>query len=174
MEALFCASGISSSEITENGCNCVSCPLYDRCSIHNTAYFCKNGSCAAGGEKEEVLTDSNDCNTYLSRFIEKEAPREETIFSSELSEDALDVTMDFIGEKEIQTKSDIPILEASLAGGIDHTHVCGGRARCSTCRVIVTDGIEHCRPRNEKEAKLAAIKGFSDDVRLACQTTVEG
>ncbi len=176
MEALFCASGKSNSEITEKGCNCVSCPLYDLCSSTNTAYFCKNGSCAAGGEKEELLTASNDCNSYLSQFIGKSRSNnemEEAPFSLKETGSAIDVKMDFIGDKEIHTKSDVPILQASLAGGIDHTHVCGGRARCSTCRVIVTDGVEHCRPRNEIESRLASIKGFSEDVRLACQTTVE-
>ena len=177
MEALFCASGKSDSEIIQNGCNCVSCPLYDLCSSNNTAYFCKNGGCAAPGEKEDNSSDSKDCNSYLSQFIGKSSPEksafEEVSTSSEITEKAVDFTMDFINDKEIHTKSDVPILKASLDGGIDHTHVCGGRARCSTCRVIVTDGVEHCRPRNEKEARLAAIKGFSDDVRLACQTTVE-
>jgi len=176
MEALFCSSGKSSSEIAEKGCNCVSCPLYDLCIGSNTAYFCKNGSCSTAGEKTEDTPESDDCNSYLSRFIGTGSyEKESTVPASppETAPDAVKVTMDFIEDKVIHTKSDVPILEASLAGGIDHTHVCGGRARCSTCRVIITDGVENCRPRNEKEAGLAAMKGFSDDVRLACQTTVE-
>jgi len=160
MEALFCASGESSSKITENGCNCVSCPLYDLCSSsNNTAYFCKNGSCSAAGEKEESPEKSKDCNSYLSHFVgnnNQEKTTEKEISVIKKTNDSLDVTLNFIGDKEIHTKTDVPILEASLAGGIDHTHVCGGRARCSTCRVIITDGIEHCQPRNEKEARLAA------------------
>jgi len=66
------------------------------------------------------------------------------------------------------------ILNASLGAGIPHTHVCGGRARCSTCRVLVTRGLENCSPRNDAEARLAKIKGFSPEIRLACQTTVMG
>ncbi len=53
-------------------------------------------------------------------------------------------------------------------------HVCGGRARCSTCRVLVKEGLEHCRPRNPREIRLAAIKGFSPNVHLACRTTTTG
>ncbi|MCI0482604.1 MAG: adenylate/guanylate cyclase domain-containing protein, partial [Candidatus Dadabacteria bacterium] len=83
------------------------------------------------------------------------------------------VKLSFIGEKDVETRSDVPILKASLDAGIPHTHICGGRARCSTCRVIVVDGLEQCRPRNEKETRLAKIKGFPREVRLACQTTVE-
>ena len=72
----------------------------------------------------------------------------------------------------MRTTSSTSLLQASLGAGIPHTHACGGRARCSTCRVIVTGGLDRCRPRNGAEAALARVKGFSPDVRLACQTTV--
>ncbi|MCB1322746.1 MAG: 2Fe-2S iron-sulfur cluster binding domain-containing protein, partial [Leptospiraceae bacterium] len=55
-----------------------------------------------------------------------------------------------------------------------HVHACGGNARCSTCRVLVSDGLEQCEPRNAKENELAARKGFGDSIRLACQTRVRG
>src|SRR6266567_1282861 len=38
------------------------------------------------------------------------------------------------------------VLEASRSFHIAHTSVCGGRARCSTCRVRVVDGHDHCPP----------------------------
>jgi adenylate cyclase len=66
------------------------------------------------------------------------------------------------------------LLRASLDNGIPHTHVCGGNAKCSTCRVLVIEGLEHCGPRNEKEARLAGSRGFAANIRLACQTTVSG
>ena len=66
------------------------------------------------------------------------------------------------------------ILQASLRWGIPHTHVCGGNARCSTCRVLILDGLENCSPRNEKEQKLALRRNFSPNVRLACQTRLTG
>ena len=66
------------------------------------------------------------------------------------------------------------ILQASLQHGIPHTHVCGGNARCSTCRVLIVEGLEACCARNEKEQKMAARRSFSPMVRLACQTTVSG
>ena len=66
------------------------------------------------------------------------------------------------------------ILQASLQHGIPHTHVCGGNARCSTCRVLILEGLEYCCPRNEKEQKMANRRNFSPLVRLACQTTVSG
>ncbi len=35
-----------------------------------------------------------------------------------------------------------PLLEASRQAGIPHASVCGGRGRCSTCRVHIADGLE--------------------------------
>lgn len=76
--------------------------------------------------------------------------------------------------KTIEVGSDTTLLRASLDHGIAHTHVCGGNAKCSTCRVLVTEGLGHCCARNEREARLAADRHFSADIRLACQTTVNG
>ena len=38
-EALFCASGPSSVNIQENGCNCVTCPIFDKCSCCNVQFL---------------------------------------------------------------------------------------------------------------------------------------
>jgi len=66
------------------------------------------------------------------------------------------------------------ILETSLDAGIPHTHVCGGSARCSTCRVWVIEGFEYCAPRNDAEQSLAQRLYFEPRIRLACQTQVYG
>jgi len=59
------------------------------------------------------------------------------------------------------------ILQASLRSGIPHTHVCGGNARCSTCRVLIVTGGEHCRPRNDREQQMADRLHFTPEIRLA-------
>jgi adenylate cyclase len=66
------------------------------------------------------------------------------------------------------------ILEASLAAGVPIAHACGGQARCSTCRVMVLEGMEHCSARAPKEEDLSHHLGFGCSVRLACQTRVHG
>src|SRR6266487_2443490 len=66
------------------------------------------------------------------------------------------------------------ILFASLRAGIPHTNECRGNARCSTCRVLILNGLEFCCPRNEKEQALAVQLHFAERVRLACQTTILG
>jgi adenylate cyclase len=77
-------------------------------------------------------------------------------------------------ECEVEAAAGETILAASLRAGIPHTHVCGGNARCSTCRVIVLEGVENCSPRTEAEQLLAAHLEFDPNVRLACQTRLTG
>lgn len=66
------------------------------------------------------------------------------------------------------------ILKASKGVGIMHPRACGGRGRCSTCRVKIVEGLSHCHPRNSREKKIADFLGFKEDIRLACQTVVDG
>ena len=66
------------------------------------------------------------------------------------------------------------VLEASRSFGIPHQSMCGGRGRCSTCRVRVVDGIERCpRPGTDERQTLDRI-GAADTVRLACQLRPTG
>jgi adenylate cyclase len=76
--------------------------------------------------------------------------------------------------KTICASPDSTILEATLKTQINHIHVCGGNAQCTTCRVYVVDGLSNCLPRNEKEKLLAEQLGFPKDIRLACQTKISG
>jgi adenylate cyclase len=72
------------------------------------------------------------------------------------------------------TREGTSILGASLGAGIKHCHECGGNARCSTCRVVIIDGLDRCGARNEKEQAIADRLLFPPEVRLACQTRVGG
>ncbi|HYF50664.1 MAG TPA: adenylate/guanylate cyclase domain-containing protein [Planctomycetota bacterium] len=76
--------------------------------------------------------------------------------------------------KTIPASEDQTLLSATLAAGIPHIHACGGRARCSTCRVQVTKGLEHCHVRGPEEQTMAERLHFAPEVRLACQTRVNG
>jgi adenylate cyclase len=62
------------------------------------------------------------------------------------------------------------ILEASRIGGVPHASVCGGRGRCSTCRVRIVRGLDPLPPASEAERRVLARVGAAPDVRLACQT----
>ena len=66
------------------------------------------------------------------------------------------------------------ILDLAMDNEIDIYNECGGRARCSTCRIRVLDGLDNVLPRKPREAKLAERLGWEDEIRLACQTRVVG
>jgi len=61
------------------------------------------------------------------------------------------------------------VLEASRWSGIPHASVCGGRGRCSTCRVEITAGGESLPPPTGDEQRLLKRIGAPPTVRLACQ-----
>jgi len=61
------------------------------------------------------------------------------------------------------------LLEAALRSGVPWAHACGGRAKCSTCRTWVLEGLEACPQRTPEEASMAQRLGLADEVRLACQ-----
>jgi adenylate cyclase len=62
------------------------------------------------------------------------------------------------------------LLEALRDEGIPHAAVCGGRARCTTCRVRVGDGLSHLPPPGRMEAQALGRIHAPPNVRLACQT----
>jgi adenylate cyclase len=61
------------------------------------------------------------------------------------------------------------ILEALRDEGIPHASVCGGRARCTTCRVRVGDGLAKLAAPAPLEAQALARIDAPPNVRLACQ-----
>jgi adenylate cyclase len=61
------------------------------------------------------------------------------------------------------------LLEISRAAGIPHASVCGGRGRCTTCRVLVLEGSEHLPPPNATEAAALLRIKAPPGIRLACQ-----
>ncbi len=61
------------------------------------------------------------------------------------------------------------LLEVSRSAGIPHASVCGGRGRCSTCRVHVSRGLDTLAPPDEDERALLTRIGAPEHVRLACR-----
>src|SRR5438477_757760 len=66
------------------------------------------------------------------------------------------------------------VLEASRLAGTPHASVCGGRGRCSTCRVRVRGGIHSFDPPAEDELRVLRRIGATSNVRLACQLRPRG
>ena len=71
--------------------------------------------------------------------------------------------------REVHIARGFSVLEASRLAGIPHASVCGGRGRCSTCRVRVDRGGEDLVPPAEAERRVLRRVGAPPNVRLACQ-----
>ena len=61
------------------------------------------------------------------------------------------------------------VLETLRENGIPHASVCGGRARCTTCRVMVTRGLAELPAPAMLESKALARIEAPPGLRLACQ-----
>jgi adenylate cyclase len=84
------------------------------------------------------------------------------------------IRIDYPGGRSVVVKPGTNLLEASRIGGIPHASVCGGRGRCSTCRVHVDRGANHLPPASASETAVLLRVGAGPDVRLACQAKPTG
>src|ERR1700730_7158176 len=66
------------------------------------------------------------------------------------------------------------VLEASRLAGIPHASVCGGRGRCSTCRIRVRGEMHSMAPPPEDEQLVLRRIRATSNVRLACQLRPRG
>ncbi|WP_193368648.1 adenylate/guanylate cyclase domain-containing protein [Pelagibius marinus] len=82
------------------------------------------------------------------------------------------VRLSYPGGRRVSVRKGVTILEASRSARVPHASVCGGRGRCSTCRVRVGRGGASLPPPEPEERKVLARVGAAPNVRLACQTAV--
>ena len=79
------------------------------------------------------------------------------------------VRLAYPGGRVVSVPRGFSVLEASRARGIPHASVCGGRGRCSTCRVRLGKGAAALPPPAAEERRVLARIKAPPDVRLACQ-----
>ena len=72
-------------------------------------------------------------------------------------------------DRTIRAPRGFSVLEASLVNNIPHAHVCGGRGRCSTCRIRVLSDASALPPPSAAEHAVLERVGAAPGVRLACQ-----
>ena len=91
-----------------------------------------------------------------------------------LSERRNQIRITYADRREVQAPRGFSVLEASRLARIPHASVCGGRGRCSTCRVRVSQGLSSLPPPSAGELKVLQRVGASPNVRLACQLRPTG
>jgi adenylate cyclase len=73
-------------------------------------------------------------------------------------------------DKQVRIPKGLSVLEASWRFKVPHASVCGGRARCSTCRVrVVSDRTSLPRPSRREAFVLDRVGAGDPSIRLACQ-----
>jgi adenylate cyclase len=76
--------------------------------------------------------------------------------------------------RTVRVPRGLSILEASLRHQVPHASVCGGRARCSTCRIRVIGDCSSLPEPSPREAFVLNRVGATDpSIRLACQLRPE-
>ncbi|MFN3648912.1 MAG: 2Fe-2S iron-sulfur cluster-binding protein [Armatimonadota bacterium] len=67
------------------------------------------------------------------------------------------------------------ILDIALGNDIEIEHTCGGVCACSTCHIIVKEGLTSCNEETDDELdQLEEAPGLTIQSRLACQCIPNG
>ncbi|MBI3805132.1 MAG: 2Fe-2S iron-sulfur cluster binding domain-containing protein [Nitrospirae bacterium] len=78
-------------------------------------------------------------------------------------------------EVTFEAKENQSILDVALDHQIDLEHNCGGNCACTTCHVIVREGINHLTEMDEdEEDRLDTAEGLTLTSRLGCQARIKG
>jgi adenylate cyclase len=80
------------------------------------------------------------------------------------------INLSYGNSRTIRVPKGFSVLEASLRNNVPHASVCGGRARCSTCRIRVIGDCSGLPEPSKREAFVLNRVGAADpSIRLACQ-----
>lgn len=80
------------------------------------------------------------------------------------------ISLSYGNGRTVRVPRGLTVLEASLRNNVPHASVCGGRARCSTCRIRIIGDCSTLPEPSQREAFVLGRVGTSDpSIRLACQ-----
>lgn len=70
------------------------------------------------------------------------------------------------------TSETISLLKAAQEQSLDWMHACGGKGRCTTCKIIVLQGKENLSELSMPEEKMKNLGKLLENERLSCQTFI--
>jgi adenylate cyclase len=80
------------------------------------------------------------------------------------------INLSYGNGRTVRVPRGLTVLEASLRYNVPHASVCGGRARCSTCRIRIIGDCSALPQPSQREAFVLHRVGTEDpSIRLACQ-----
>jgi adenylate cyclase len=84
------------------------------------------------------------------------------------------ISIVYPGGRVVRVPIGCAVLDASCRAGIPHASICGGRGRCTTCRIRVLRGADTLPPPDASEQTALARLRAGPNVRLACQLRPTG
>jgi len=84
------------------------------------------------------------------------------------------IIIDNLSSKAIECEDKSKKLLQILHEQVDWMHACGAKGRCTTCKVIVIEGLTHFDSITEAEQRFINLNKLQPNERLACQVTISG
>lgn len=85
------------------------------------------------------------------------------------------IIIENLGQKEVVASgSNNTALQVLQSNYIDWMHACGGKGRCTTCKMIIVEGGDHLGDLTGAEKDYRQQGLLKDNERLACQVRVSG
>ena len=113
-------------------------------------------------------------NPYIEQ-IEVKTATESFNVTFRLPDETLDVQVDPSKIPYGPTGQPGSLLDIAMGAGLDVEHACGGVCACSTCHVIVKEGLDTCNEATDDELdQLDEAPAITLQSRLACQCVPDG
>ncbi len=61
-----------------------------------------------------------------------------------------------------------------LLSATDWMHACGGKGRCTSCKVRILEGMDHLSSRTKAEEQYHKLNKLRESERLSCQVYLNG
>ena len=75
----------------------------------------------------------------------------------------------------VETEVGASILQTALANDLELEHACGGFCACTTCHILVNEGMKNLSEMDfDEEDKLDEVEGVTLRSRLGCQSRISG
>jgi ferredoxin, 2Fe-2S len=82
----------------------------------------------------------------------------------------LKIVIENMSGREIQSQVESrKVIEIIHENDIDWMHACGKKGRCTTCKMIVLEGMENLDSPTDRELYFKSLGKLSDNERLSCQ-----
>ena len=79
-----------------------------------------------------------------------------------------------LGNREFEGRENQSIMEVLYRHGYEIDSACGGHGQCSSCKVMVLEGMENLYPPTFEEEEAIKEFGLDERERLSCQAKLNG